>query len=59
MSVFVAGATGPIGTSRTAATTVAVLDNGGPAVYNVVDDDPAPVRQWQPSRAGFAKGLDA
>ena len=36
MSVFVAGATGAIGTSRSAAATVAALDNGGPGVYNVV-----------------------
>jgi 2-alkyl-3-oxoalkanoate reductase len=46
MSVFVAGGTGAIGTSRTAAPTVAALDNGGPGVYNVVDDDPAPLREW-------------
>ncbi len=30
-----------------AATVLAVLHNG-PAVYNVVDDDPAPVREWLP-----------
>ena len=31
-----------------AAATVAAVDNGGPGVYNVVDDDPAPVREWLP-----------
>jgi 2-alkyl-3-oxoalkanoate reductase len=28
--------------------TVAAVDNGGPGIYNVVDDDPAPVREWLP-----------
>ncbi len=27
---------------------VAALDHRGPALYNVVDDDPAPVREWLP-----------
>jgi 2-alkyl-3-oxoalkanoate reductase len=31
-----------------AAATVAALDHGGPGVYNVVDDDPAPVSEWLP-----------
>jgi nucleoside-diphosphate-sugar epimerase len=31
-----------------AAATVAALDHGAPGVYNVVDDDPAPVREWLP-----------
>ncbi len=31
-----------------AAATVAALDNGGPGIYNVVDDEPAPVREWLP-----------
>lgn len=57
MRPFVAGATGAIAPSRTAAATVAALDNGGPGVYNVVDD-PAPVRGWVPWRVGLAKGLD-
>jgi nucleoside-diphosphate-sugar epimerase len=34
-----------------AAATVAALDHGGPGVYNVVDDDPAPVREWLPALA--------
>jgi 2-alkyl-3-oxoalkanoate reductase len=28
--------------------TVAAVDNGGPGIYNVVDDEPAPVREWLP-----------
>ncbi len=31
-----------------ASATVAALAQTGPAVYNVVDDDPAPVREWVP-----------
>jgi 2-alkyl-3-oxoalkanoate reductase len=31
-----------------AGATVAAVDNGGPGVYNVVDDEPAPVREWLP-----------
>lgn len=31
-----------------AAATVAAVDRGGPGVYNVVDDEPAPVREWLP-----------
>ena len=31
-----------------AAATVLALDHDGPAIYNVVDDDPAPVREWLP-----------
>jgi nucleoside-diphosphate-sugar epimerase len=31
-----------------AAATVIALEHGGPAVYNVVDDDPAAVREWLP-----------
>ena len=31
-----------------AATVLALEHDGGPAVYNVVDDDPAPVREWLP-----------
>lgn len=31
-----------------AAATVAAVDHGRPGVYNVVDDDPAPVREWLP-----------
>src|SRR5262249_55419940 len=35
-----------------AAATVLALEHDGPAVYNVVDDDPAPVRERPPVLAG-------
>jgi nucleoside-diphosphate-sugar epimerase len=35
-----------------AAATVAAVDHGPPGVYNVVDDEPAPVRVWLPVLAG-------
>jgi nucleoside-diphosphate-sugar epimerase len=31
-----------------AAATVAALERSGPAIYNIADDDPAPVRDWLP-----------
>jgi nucleoside-diphosphate-sugar epimerase len=31
--------------------TVAAVEHGGRGVYNVVDDDPAPVREWLPALA--------
>jgi 2-alkyl-3-oxoalkanoate reductase len=31
-----------------ASATVAAVDNGEPGIYNVVDDEPAPVREWLP-----------
>ena len=31
-----------------AAATVHALEHEGPAIYNIVDDDPAPVREWLP-----------
>jgi 2-alkyl-3-oxoalkanoate reductase len=31
-----------------AAATLAALDRGAPGVYNIVDDDPAPARDWLP-----------
>lgn len=36
-----------------AAATVAALEGGAPGVYNVVDDEPAPVRNWLPYYAGL------
>ncbi len=39
-----------------AAATVAALDHGEPGVYNIVDDEPAPVREWLPA---LASSLDA
>jgi 2-alkyl-3-oxoalkanoate reductase len=34
-----------------AAATVLALEQEGPAVYNIVDDEPAPVREWLPVMA--------
>ena len=34
-----------------AAATVLALERGDPGVYNVVDDEPAPVREWLPALA--------
>jgi nucleoside-diphosphate-sugar epimerase len=31
-----------------AAATVLALEHEGPAIYHIVDDDPAPVREWLP-----------
>ena len=31
-----------------AAATVAAVEHGEPGVYNIVDDEPAPVREWLP-----------
>jgi 2-alkyl-3-oxoalkanoate reductase len=39
-----------------AAAYVAALDRGSPGVYNVVDDEPAPLREWLPV---YAKALGA
>ena len=36
--------------------TVAALDHGAPGIYNVVDDDPAPIRDWLPE---YAAALEA
>jgi nucleoside-diphosphate-sugar epimerase len=34
-----------------AAATVLALERGEPGIYNVVDDEPAPVREWLPALA--------
>ena len=34
-----------------ATATVSALENGPPGIYNVVDDDPAPIREWLPHYA--------
>ena len=34
-----------------AAATVLALEEGAPGIYNVVDDDPAPVSEWLPALA--------
>jgi nucleoside-diphosphate-sugar epimerase len=39
-----------------AAATVAAVERGAPGVYNVVDDDPAPLRDWLPV---YAESLGA
>jgi 2-alkyl-3-oxoalkanoate reductase len=39
-----------------AAATVAAVDHGRPGIYNIVDDEPAPVREWLPV---LASALDA
>jgi 2-alkyl-3-oxoalkanoate reductase len=39
-----------------AAATIAALEDGAPGVYNVVDDDPAPMSEWLPA---FADALGA
>ena len=37
-----------------AAATIAAVDHGAPGIYNVVDDDPAPVAEWLPYLAQVA-----
>jgi nucleoside-diphosphate-sugar epimerase len=32
-----------------AAATAIAVEKGGPGLYNIVDDDPAPVRDWLPA----------
>jgi nucleoside-diphosphate-sugar epimerase len=39
-----------------ASATVAALGREGPATYNVVDDDPAPIHEWAPV---YARAVDA
>jgi 2-alkyl-3-oxoalkanoate reductase len=39
-----------------AAATVTAVEHGAPGIYNVVDDEPAPVREWLP---GLAEALHA
>jgi 2-alkyl-3-oxoalkanoate reductase len=34
-----------------ATATVAAIESGAPGIYNVVDDEPAPVREWVPALA--------
>jgi len=43
-------------TEDAAAATIAALDRGAPGVYNVVDDEPAPLREWLPA---YAEALGA
>ena len=46
------GVTSWIHLADAAAATVLALDHDGPAVYNVVDDEPAPTSDWLPVLAG-------
>ncbi len=39
-----------------AAATVAAVERGAPGAYNVVDDEPAPIREWLPA---FAEAIGA
>ena len=39
-----------------AAATVLALEHDGPAIFNIVDDDPAPAREWLPA---YAEALGA
>ncbi|MGA8259132.1 MAG: NAD(P)-dependent oxidoreductase [Arenicellales bacterium] len=42
---------------RDAATATAIaVERGAPGIYNIVDDDPAPVREWLPALAETAGG---
>lgn len=43
-----------IETTDAAAATLAAVERGAPGVYNVVDDDPAPVAEWLPYLAKIA-----
>ena len=43
-----------IETTDAAAATLAAVERGAPGVYNVVDDDPAPVAEWLPYLAKVA-----
>lgn len=48
-SSVAARGTSPSSTSTTrASATLAALERGAPGIYNVVDDDPAPLREWLP-----------
>jgi 2-alkyl-3-oxoalkanoate reductase len=46
-----AGITSLIHLEDAAAATVLALDHEGPAIYNIVDDEPAPLREWLPAMA--------
>jgi nucleoside-diphosphate-sugar epimerase len=43
-----AGVTSWIHLDDAAAATVLALEHDGPGIYNIVDDEPAPVREWLP-----------
>ena len=39
-----------------AAATVAAIERGKPGIYNIADDEPAPVREWLPALAEAVGG---
>lgn len=39
-----------------AAATVAAIERGQPGIYNIVDDDPSPMREWLPALAKLVDG---
>ena len=41
-------------TADAASATVAALDHGAPGIYNIVDDEPVPTREWLPYLAELA-----
>lgn len=45
-----------VSTEDAAAATVAAVERGAPGIYNVVDDEPAPLREWLPV---YAEALGA
>jgi 2-alkyl-3-oxoalkanoate reductase len=45
------GITSLIHLGDAAAATVRALEQDGPAIYNIVDDEPAPAREWLPALA--------
>ncbi len=51
-----AGMTSFVHVEDAAAATVAALDRGAAGIYNVVDDEPAPMREWLPA---YAEALGA
>jgi len=46
-----AGVSSYVHIADAAAATVAAVERGAPGVYNVVDDEPAPAREWLPAYA--------
>lgn len=46
-----AGIMSQIHVEDAAAATILALEHNGPAIYNIVDDDPAPLRVWLPELA--------
>jgi 2-alkyl-3-oxoalkanoate reductase len=54
-----AGVTSWIHLDDAAAATVLALDHEGPAIYNVVDDEPAATSEWLPGAGGRARGQAA